>query len=111
MMRFLHRLKYRLSDAYHDTIGVLNADRILLDLIARRDRSREAVDRYHTLIRRLESKGEKDGISWQIAKAFVDVHMNDVGNMNGAIIVQKEYVDQQNSLFIKTIRWLRDWVY
>lgn len=111
MMRFLRRLKYRLSDIFYDTIGIINADRILLGLIARRDRGREAMDRYHTRIRRLESKGEKGSDSWHIAKAFLDVHMHEVGNMNGAIIVQKEYVDQQNSLTLKTIRWLRDWVY
>jgi hypothetical protein len=111
MKRFLRRLMYKLSDTYHDAIGTLNADLILLDLIARRDRDREAMGRYYTAVRRLESKGEKDSDSWHVANAFLQVFTTEVGNMNGAIVAQKEYVDQQNSLTIKTIRWFRDWVY
>lgn len=111
MKRFLRHLMYRISDAYYTTVGALNADKILLGLIARRDEAKAAVERCYTAVRRLESKGQKGSDTWHVENAFMQVHQNEVGNMNGAIITQKEYVDQQKSLTIKTIRWLRDWVY
>lgn len=108
-MLFLRLLMCRISAAYYDTLGIINADRIFLDLVQRRDSAREATDRCYTAMCRLESKGQKGGDSWHVENALQQIHLTEVSNMNGAIILMREHLDQERSLTLKVVRWVRDW--
>lgn len=110
MKRFLRRLKHRISDIFYDTLGIINADRIYLSLVRRRQSSRDAVERHLVAIQRLESKGEKGSDAWHVERAMCEVHDNDLFNMTQAVAQMRRHLDAEKSITLKVVRWLRDWV-